>query len=743
MIVRRLARIVARHPKIIILVYSVFTVIVGLGVTNIYMEADLANYLPRDDPTIVLWRRIASEFKVGSNIIVYVEADDLRDPAVLNEMDRVGSRINEYTLDKGEIDGVFSVTSLASLIKEENAKPVIPGGLGGSGKAEIPTDPSLISRYIARIQAMKGIVFTDDYRIGVIIIQLSEGADYRSMLDEVKRVIAREARYSDMTVTGTVAMQDAIRVQTFQSLRVVFPLAAVFVAVALFIVHPSFKGLVIGFVPLGYALVLTFGVLGFVQPQLTMLSIAIVALLFGLGVDYSLYLANRFAEEHDVVDVVERVERTLKGTGKGVFLCAVTTIIGFCSLMTSSMPPMVTFGFGCALGIGFVFVSAILLVPCFCILLRFERHMKDRRWVRFTGFIVGNSKRLFVVACFFVVLSIIVLPQVKTDVNYFDMAPSGIPEIEKLIEYSKNFGGGANFNALLVETDPEGFLSSDVIDSIYGLEERIRSVGASAYSIADELKQVNDILERNKVIQRIAFFVGLQRMIFDKVAQKGLIDKDYSKTIILVSFPAGISVGELERLVDMVNGFASEASIPMNGRVSILVGQDVVSVEVNKQLMSSQFVSLFTALLLVLSCLIIGFRSSLIGFIVLAPILFVLAWEPGALVLFDIPLSVVNITIASIMIGTGIDYSVQITQRMIEELSKGVSKVEAVSSSIESSGYSVLGAASTTISALVSTIAVNIPVLHQFSILIIVLIILSFISAMFVLPFILMSRFMR
>jgi hydrophobe/amphiphile efflux-3 (HAE3) family protein len=743
MIVRRLARIVARHPKIIILVYSVFTVIVGLGVTNIYMEADLANYLPRDDPTIVLWRRIASEFKVGSNIIVYVEADDLRDPAVLNEMDRVGSRINEYTLDKGEIDGVFSVTSLASLIKEENAKPVIPGGLGGSGKAEIPTDPSLISRYIARIQAMKGIVFTDDYRIGVIIIQLSEGADYRSMLDEVKRVIGREARYSDMTVTGTVAMQDAIRVQTFQSLRVVFPLAAVFVAVVLFIVHRSFKGLVIGFVPLGYALVLTFGVLGFVQPQLTMLSIAIVALLFGLGVDYSLYLANRFAEEHDVVDVVERVERTLKSTGKGVFLCAVTTIIGFCSLMTSSMPPMVTFGFGCALGIGFVFVSAILLVPCFCILLRFERHMKDRRWVRFTGFIVGNSKRLFVVACFFVVLSIIVLPQVKTDVNYFDMAPSGIPEIEKLIEYSKNFGGGANFNALLVETDPEGFLSSDVIDSIYGLEERIRSVGASAYSIADELKQVNDILERNKVIQRIAFFVGLQRMIFDKVAQKGLIDKDYSKTIILVSFPAGISVGELERLVDMVNGFASEASIPMNGRVSILVGQDVVSVEVNKQLMSSQFVSLFTALLLVLSCLIIGFRSSLIGFIVLAPILFVLAWEPGALVLFDIPLSVVNITIASIMIGTGIDYSVQITQRMIEELSKGVSKVEAVSSSIESSGYSVLGAASTTISALVSTIAVNIPVLHQFSILIIVLIILSFISAMFVLPFILMSRFMR
>ncbi|MEM0493071.1 MAG: MMPL family transporter [Candidatus Thermoplasmatota archaeon] len=743
MIIKRLSRVVARHPKTIILVYSIFTVIVGIGVSNIYMEADLANYLPRDDPTILLWRRIAKEFQIGSNIIVYVEADDLRDPIVLNEMDRVGSRINKYTLDRGEIDGVFSVTSLASLIKEENAKPVLPGGLGGTGKTEVPNDPSLISRYIARIQAMKGIVFTDDYRIGVIIIQLSETANYRTMLDEVKTLISKEARYSEMTVTGTVAMQDAIRDQTFQSLKIVFPLAALFVAVTLFVVHRSFKGLIIGFIPLGYAMVLTFGVLGFVQPQLTMLSIAIVALLFGLGVDYSLYLANRFAEEHAVVDMVERVERTLRGTGKGVLICAVTTIIGFCSLMTSSMPPMVTFGFGCAIGIGFVFLSAILLVPCFCILLRFEGHKSYRRWERFAVFIVGNSKRLFMISCFFVIVSLLVLPQVKTDVNYFDMAPAGVPEIEKLVEYSKNFGGGANFNALLVETDPEGLLSSDVIDAIYTLEQRIRSVGGSAYSIADELKQVNDILERNKVIQRIAFFMGLQRVIFDKIAQKGLVDKEYSKTIILVSFPAGISVGELEELVSMVNVFASEADIPMNGHVSILVGQDVVSVEVNKQLMTSQVVSLFTALLLVLSCLIIGFRSALVGFIVLIPVLFVLAWEPGALVLFGIPLSVVNITIASIMIGTGIDYSVQLNQRVREELAEGLSKNEALRVSIETSGYSILGAASTTISALVSTVFVNIPVLHQFSMTVVVLIILSFISAMFVLPYIVMSRFIK
>ena len=48
-----------------------------------------------------------------------------------------------------------------TLIKDENAKPYNIGGLGGTGKFEIPEDRNLISRYIARdiIQATEGVLF--------------------------------------------------------------------------------------------------------------------------------------------------------------------------------------------------------------------------------------------------------------------------------------------------------------------------------------------------------------------------------------------------------------------------------------------------------------------------------------------------------------------------------------------------------------------------------------------------------
>ena len=742
-IAHSLAKTLVKRPKTVLLVYTIITIVIGLQIQNVYMQSDLTIFLPKNDPTIQLWTKINQEFQIGSTIVVYVEADDIRDPYILREIDRVGTKINTYELDKGKTDGIYSVSSIAQLIKEENAKPDLPDGLWGTGKYEIPDDPELINTYMARIQSREGVLFLSNYKVAVIIFQLSNIANELQILEHVKAALVKEAHYSTMTITGTIAMQEAVRENTFRSLIIVFPIAAIGVACVLFLFHRTLKGLLIGFMPLGYALLLTFGVLGIVQPELTILSIAVVALLLGLGVDYSIYLANRFAEECTLDNKIERVECTLGRTGKAVFLCAFTTILGFGSLMTSSMPPMVTFGFGCAIGISFAFLSATILVPCLCLILKFEKHEVHYGWKRFANILVENRKRLFAIACFFIVLSLIVLPQVKTDVNYMEMAPEGIPEVEKLLEYSKNFGGGTNFNALYVETNSQGLTYPEVIEAIYNVEEQIRAAGGTAYSIADEMKKINDVLARSKIIEKISEFVGINTLILDKIANKGLVDDQYSKTIIVVTFPAGTSVVTLETLVNKINEIAQNAIIPQNGHLSQLAGQDVITVEINKQIMSSQATSLFVALLLVFACLIIGFNSIKIGFLALIPVLVVLAWEPGALVMMDIPLSIINITVASIMIGTGIDYSIQTTQRVREELAKGVPKTEAVKTTIETTGWSLVGAALTTTSALLATFVVAIPSLHQFAIVTITLIVFSFVASLCVLPTLLTSRLIK
>ncbi|UCD13468.1 MAG: MMPL family transporter, partial [Thermoplasmatales archaeon] len=539
--VKTIAKILVKRPKTVILIFTILTAIIGFQIQNVYMVSELTGYLPQDHPSIQLWNKIDEEFQIASTIVIYVKADDIRDPYVLKEMDRVSGKIDTYNLDRGEKDGVVSVQSIAELIKDENAKPYAIGGLGGTGKFEIPEDRNLISRYIARdiIQATKGVLFVNTYKVAVIILQLSDDADYNSVLDNVEVAIDKEARYSDMMVTGLVAMQRAIQKESMENTIIIFPIAILFISIVIFFFNRTIKGIIIILLPLAYALILTFGVFGLIMPELTLLSIAIVALLVGLGVDYSIHLLNRLSEEKALDYKIEAVEKTLKFTGKAVFLSTITTIIGFGSLTVSSMPPVVTFGLGCVIGIIFCFISASILVPCLAIILKFEKNGRAHDWRAIANIVVSNKKRFALLAGFFAVMSLIVLPGIRTDVNFFEMAPKGLPEIEIYYEYSENFGGGTSYNLLLIETERQGLTYPETIETIYAMEEEMRALGATVVSIADALKEVSDILERSIILEKIAEFVGVEEIVFDRIAREGLVNEDYSKTVIIVTFPVG------------------------------------------------------------------------------------------------------------------------------------------------------------------------------------------------------------
>jgi hypothetical protein len=742
MITKTIANLLVKRPKTVLLVFTIITILIGINASNIYMQSELTEYLPKDDPTLQLWTKIDKEFQIGSTIIIYIDQtsrayDDVRDPKVLTEMDEVIRAIDTSPYDEGAKDGVYSVRSLSSLIKEENAKAELPGGLGGTGRNEIPDDKNLIYRYMARdsINMMKGTLFTNTYKIAIIILQLAEGANYEEVLARSQRAVEKEGNdETDMTITGTTAMQYAIQKYSMENLRIVFPIALVLVSIVIFFFHRTFKGIIIAFLPPAYALALTFGFLGMTNPELSPISISVVALLMGLGVDYSIHLMNRFAEERNLEDNVKRIEKILKSTGKAVLLSMVTTMIGFGSLMISSMSPMVAFGFACAIGIFFCFISAIIMVPCIAMLLKFENSVRIPSWKKFANFAIKNRKRILMVSCFLAIMSLIVLPQVKTDVDYMGMAPEGIPEIETLKEYSNNFGGGTNFNAMLVETDPQGLEHPEVIDAIYNLEREIEKEGVVVFSIADALKEINEILERKTIVARLADIVGAEKIIFDMVANEGVLNKDHSKTIILVSIPVGKSIDELEVLINEINNIVSTTYIPRNGRISQLTGVDAVNVAINKKLTDEQTRSMIIALLFVLAALILILNSSVYGFLTMIPVAFVLIWEPAFLVTFDIPLSVITISIASIMIGIGIDYGVHITQRVREGLSEGLSGLEATRIAIEKTGLSLVEAAVTTIAGIGSIYVVNIPAIQQFALIILFMTALSCIAAALILP---------
>ena len=745
------AKLLAHHPKIVIIIFTIVTVLIGSQALNVYIESDLTKFLPKDDPAIMLWEEINQEFNIGQTIIILVDQTDrvydIRDPKVLIEMDEIYINIYEKLLKEGKETGIASVNSLALMIRKENRKSVAEGGNDYDG---IPYDQNDIYKYMERfeISAAKGILYSNTYKLAVIIIQLKDDANFDQVLLRTEKAVEnRGTNYANMTITGTIAYQNAIREQSMRNLIIIFPVALILVSIVLFFFHRTLKGLIIAFLPPAFSIALTFGILGLIQPELTIISVAVVALLIGLGVDYSIHLMNRLAEEYAIDDPVERIEKILKHTGKAVLLSTITTIIGFASLMTSSMSPMVTFGFACAIGIFFCFISAIILVPSFALILQFKKNGRVVIWKKFAKFAVDNRKRILLIAGFFAVISLAVIPEVKTDVNYFELAPKGIPEVEAMFRYSESFGSGSNFNALLVQTDPNGLLDPDIIERLVKMEDEMRDVIASqfpnmieskieksVYSVADEIKEVSDIINRSIVAEKLGELVGIEKILFDMIAEGGIIDKNFSTTIILVYIPISSSIEQIGAVVEEINLIASGTVLTHNGRVSELTGQDAITIAVNNRLTDEQIRSMILALMLVLAALIFIFSSSTYGFLTMIPVLFVLMWEPGFLVATEIPLSLVTISIASIMVGIGIDYGVHITHRFREELSRGIPKIDAIKISIEKTGLSLVEAALTTVAGVASIYFVNVPALREFGLVIILMIALSCIAAALILP---------
>ncbi len=720
---RPFARMLVYHPKTVILLFTIFTFIIGSQAANLYMVSDMSVFLPKGEPTIELMEKIEKEWSLGSTIIVYVEGNNVLDTNVLKDIEYVTNSVDTYRHDNGEIDGVISSTSLVSLIKQENSLPPP----FGTGRYELPSSENLIRKYLAQMGEMRKSFVTDDLKATSIMFILSDKADDEKILSKAQEAVSHVS--TKMTLIGSLPMSESMKERSIRNMAIIFPLAALFISIVLFFFHRSLKGILITFLPPTYSIILTFGVLGMVSPEITTISVAIVALIMGLGVDYSIHLMNRFFEE-EKGDLVDRVERTLKTTGKAVLLSTVTTMIGFGSLMISTMSPIISFGFGATIGILFCFMSASILVPPLIIILKFKKRSRMVGWKRLARFAADNSKKILIMGVMLAILSLMVFPQVKTDVNYFDMAPKGDPVIEKTIEYSEKFGTSGNLDMILIEgnlKDPK--MLSEISNLEDKLRENLQYKGVSFYSVADAIKKFN--LGRIPTNQVVLDFIMSNLM--KQGGSGSFIDESFSKTLIIVNIPVDLSMEEYQSIVDKINDIIDSTTIP-NGKVYKLTGATAINVAINDILFEQQTRSLFVSLLFVFASLIIIFRSSLYSALTMIPLVFVLLWEPGILVTFNIPLSVITISIASIIVGTGVDYGIHITQRVREGLSQGMNKEEAVKEAIEKTGLSLVEAAATTVGGLLAVYFVNVPGLQQFSIVIITMIIFSLLSAVFLMP---------
>jgi predicted RND superfamily exporter protein len=89
----------------------------------------------------------------------------------------------------------------------------------------------------------------------------------------------------------------------------------------------------------------------------------ILAITIGLGIDYSVHVTHRFADEYKQYDLFTALERTVRGTGGALAGSMLTTVFGIGVLVLSVFPAIGQFGVLAALSVLYAFVASILVLP--------------------------------------------------------------------------------------------------------------------------------------------------------------------------------------------------------------------------------------------------------------------------------------------------------------------------------------------------------------------------------------------
>ena len=153
-----------------------------------------------------------------------------------------------------------------------------------------------------------------------------------------------------------------------------------FVLVILFIMFLLlFRSLKIAFIALIANIIpisAIFGIMGWLNIPLDIMTITIAAISIGIGVDDTIHYIHRFKEEYKYDhNYINAMKRSHESIGYAMYYTSLVVVVGFSILVLSNLIPTIYFGLLTVVVMATILASALLLLPRLIILLKpFTKH---------------------------------------------------------------------------------------------------------------------------------------------------------------------------------------------------------------------------------------------------------------------------------------------------------------------------------------------------------------------------------
>lgn len=560
----------------------------------------------------------------------------------------------------------------------------------------------------------------------------------------VNDTITSDRFSADAIVAGNPRLMADIRSAIFSGLAQSGGIAVVLMVLILFITFPArWRLLSLPLVLLG--VLWTFGVAAVANVPLTLVTLAGLPILIGLGVDFAIQFHNRYEEEMQAGrPPASALGASVSRIAPTVGAAVTVMVLGFLTLLMSAVPGVRDFGILLAIGAVVLFVVSLFLLNAF--LYRFDRRPRvvgnamdkgrssrrllERDWLslgKALPYVARWSRRHGVwvvsIAVVFAALGIVADRDLTVQTDIEKLIPSDTPGVVALDEARAVVGSAADlpflikapdvtapeflewlaeFQSLAVESHPE-IMGVESLTSFLDLQAgdpapTSETVAAALDNLPAALR--DSLITADKSAASLTFSLGG----FETTALNDLIDDLAGQT----DLPAGVTItaGGLTMLsARTVDAFTTRRGlIELVGILAVLVG------------------------------LLLIYRDWRRALIAVIPIALVTGWSSAFMWVTGVDLNPLTAVLGALVIAVGTEFTVLLLSRYWEERARGTDRDTAVVEAVTKVGRAITASALTVAAGFGALVFSDFPALRDFGIVIVVDVVLALIATVAVVP---------
>ncbi|APY08180.1 transporter [Winogradskyella sp. J14-2] len=685
------ARIILRNKIFILLVIILATVFLSMQWKHMRFTYTEANMLPDDHEVNLIYNDFLEVFGEEGNLIVLgVKDSSVFTVNQFNAWNNLAESFKPYD----EVETVLSIKDLQKLVKNNEKKqfdlvPFIKDSISSLNEIK-KLQEDLFKKYPFYdnflFNAENKTLRTAIYLKKEIVNTSARKEFIINILEE--RIQEFEAKHPKLDVK--VSGMPYIRTLNSQNIVDEIPIfigAALFVtSFIFFLFFRSFRATFISLIVVCTGVMWTFGILGLLGYEITVLTALIPPLIIVIGIPNCIFLINKY--QHEVRshgNKVKSLQRVITKVGNATLMTNVTTASGFATFILTESKLLKEFGIVASLSILAIFILCLLIIPIIYTFLPYpkERHLEhlNKRWIG--GFVdwmermVKHKKiTIYVTAFILIMASMIGINQMIISGSLIEDMPKDKQFFKDIRFFEEEFNGIMPLEIMVDTKRKKGVMKLSTLKRINELEELIEetpelSKPISVVSLIKYSKQAyfngNPKYYQLPTSQENSFILSYAKNSSSDVdLLKNFVDStgQYAR---ITTFMKDIGTDKMERIQENLQNKINKV-FPKERYEVTMTGKALVFQKGTKYLVRNLVISLTLAIVLISLFMAYLFRSFRMIIVSLIPNLLPLLVTAGLMGYLGVPIKPSTILVFSIAFGISVDDTIHFLAKYRQEL---------------------------------------------------------------------------